>query len=142
MERSDLITKFKDVLAEALYKLSELGSQVRKPPTYLEGYVTVPTELRVSESVGYCQAQVIYYPLEGILIVEAEGGESKFRWGGFLSSYPVLLQQKIGTPYEVAALVKVIRRLSDHLRGVLKAAWEGFTLDYKMVESVIHEEEK
>lgn len=140
MERLDLAENLKNALAGALHEFSELGAQVRRPPAYLKRYVTVPTELRVSESLGYCSAQVVYYPLEDILIVEVEEGESKIRWGGFLSSYPLLSAQEIGTPYGIAALVKAIKRLSGHLREALKAAWEGFTLDYRMVESVIQGE--
>ena len=138
MKRLDLATKLTDALAEALYELSELGSQIRKPPTYLKPYIMVPTELRADTSLGYCLAQAIYYPLEDILIVEVGEGESKTRWGDFISSYPVLLRQKVGTPHQVAALVKVIKKLSDYLKEVLEAAWGGFTLDYKMVESIVH----
>lgn len=146
MERPDLVKKLKDTLAEALHELSRLGLQIRKP-AYLKGYVEVPTELRASESLGYCSARAVYYPFESILIVEVEESGSKARWGGFVSSYSSLLEdssllQEIGTPYGVAVLVKVIRKLSGRLKEALETAWEGFTLDYKMVESVIHEEEK
>ena len=142
MKRLDLAAKLTDVLAEALYELSELGSQIYKPSTYLKRYIAVPTELWAGTSLGYCLARAIYYPLEGILIVEVKEGESKTRWGNFISSYPDLLQQEVGTPHQVAALVEVIKKLSDRLREVLEAAWEGFTLDYRMVESIVHREEE
>lgn len=141
MERLDLAQKLKTALAEALHELSELGSQIYEPPVYLKRYMVVSTELRVSESLGYCLAQAIYYPLEGILIVEVEENEPRTRWGGLISSSPVLLQ-KVETPHQVAALIKVIKKLSGHLREALKSAWEGFTLDYKMVENIIKGEEK
>lgn len=142
MKERDLAMKLGDALAGVLYELSELGNQVRKPPAYLKRYIAVPTELRAGEFLGYCRARAIYYPLEGILIVEVGEGESQTRWGGFISSYPVLLRQGIGTPHQVAALVKVIKKLSDRLREALESAWEGFTLDYKMVESIVHGEEE
>lgn len=140
MKRLDLVQKLRDALTQTLHQLYELGNEIHES-SHLKRYLAVPSDLLVRESVGYCWARAIYYLPEGFLIVEVKEGETKARWGGFVASYLDLVQ-KIETPCQIAALIKVIEKLNNRLNGALESAWEDFTLDYKMVESVVEGGEK
>lgn len=134
--------KVRQAVEKAWENLQVAESEILDPPPYLRLYLVVPEEIRVSADLGYCKGHAVYFPTQGVVVVQVqEEGQPELLALSTAHPLPSLTWKRFGAPYRAAVLQDLFKALTERLEEALEDSYKrGFVVDYKALSERFEEE--